>query len=103
MFSCIRIAIDGLNTYRNPTIAIDVTKVKVRSSLPPHTLENRFDVGSGAGSSSSSPSDDSAGEGNDEECGIYTDQRIIGGEIAGLYDFPWSALLIYNSSELRGS
>lgn len=41
------------------------------------------------------------GEGNDEECGIYTDQRIIGGEIAGLDDYPWTALLIYNSSELH--
>lgn len=35
---------------------------------------------------------------NEEECGIFTDQRIIGGEIAGLEEYPWTALLIYNSS-----
>lgn len=74
------------NFYRNPTIEIDATKVKVRSSMHWPALESRF-------------GDDS--DGNDEECGIATDQRIIGGEIAALDDFPWTALLIYNSSELR--
>lgn len=74
------------NFNRNPTIAIDATKVKVRSSMHWPALESRF-------------GDDS--DGNDEECGIATDQRIIGGEIAALDDFPWTALLIYNSSELR--
>lgn len=38
------------------------------------------------------------GNDDEDECGFITTTRIIGGEIAGLEDYPWTSLLIYNSS-----
>lgn len=82
--------------HSNATIAIDSSKIKVRSTYAPPTqpqLANRFGEAKVNGSMMDSI--------NEEECGIFTDQRIIGGEIAGLDDFPWTALLIYNSSKFN--
>lgn len=88
-----------LSQCRKPAIEIDTTKLKVRPTITSHvtplpTLEVRF---------GSSDSEDKVDDVNEKECGIFTEEKIIGGSIAGLYDYPWTALLIYNSSELHAT
>ncbi|XP_055676500.1 CLIP domain-containing serine protease B8-like [Lutzomyia longipalpis] len=67
--------------YENPAIENDPSTKKERA----HTVsfETRF--------------------GGDElptlkECGNFLGNKIIGGEIAGIDDYPWTALLVYESS-----
>lgn len=84
--------------HRNASIAINSGKIKVRTPYaPPSSLSPSSELSNRFGDSTNAASDGMDAE-NDGDCGLFTDQRIIGGEIAGLDDFPWTALLIYNSS-----
>lgn len=53
-------------------------------------LDNRF---SGTPGSNSKPK---------KKCGVQTFmQRIVGGEICEIDEFPWAAMLLYESSEIH--
>lgn len=81
--TCVRI-------FRRPDLPVDPENLKVReSSDPSSTLDNRFSGSSSAGNAAPK-----------KKCGLQTFMnRIVGGEICELDEFPWAALLLYESSE----
>lgn len=76
--------------FRKPDLAVDPENTKVRESAAEATaadshVDNRF-------------SDTSAGK--RPKCGWQAFmQRIVGGEICEIDEFPWAAMLLYESSE----
>ncbi|KAL9692887.1 hypothetical protein quinque_012172 [Culex quinquefasciatus] len=38
-----------------------------------------------------------------KQCGVYTVNRIVGGQNANLYEFPWMAILLYNDDVFRAT
>lgn len=80
-----------LLTSRKPDLVVDPENIKVRESsdatntTDDDNVDNRF---SGTGSAALQ-----------NKCGTQTFmQRIVGGEICELDEFPWAALLLYESS-----
>lgn len=75
--------------FRKPDLVVDPKNMKVRepSTAANDNLDNRFSETSGSSLS------------QHRKCGLQTFmQRIVGGEICEIDEFPWAALLLYESS-----
>lgn len=75
--------------FRRPDLPVDPENLKVRESIEGDSpLDNRF---SGPTSGNAAPK---------KKCGLQTFMnRIVGGEICEIDEFPWAALLLYESSK----
>lgn len=75
--------------FRKPDIIVDPENKKVResSNATDESLDNRFSEATGDSVLWS------------KKCGLQAFmQRIVGGEICEIDEFPWAALLLYESS-----
>lgn len=84
--------------FRQPNLDVDPENVKVRGSnetaaTDDSILDNRFQASSSGSSLAGS-----------KKCGSQAFmQRIVGGEICEIDEFPWAALLLYESSKSNHS
>lgn len=79
--------------FRKPDLVVDPENVRVRepqsSAGDDGNLDNRFSGTSG----SAIPK---------KKCGVQAfQQRIVGGEICEIDEFPWAAMLLYESSKIN--
>jgi hypothetical protein len=79
--------------FRRPDLPVDPENLKVREPAEDGSLDNRF----------SGPSATTGNAATKKKCGLQTfSNRIVGGEICEIDEFPWAALLLYESSERKG-
>lgn len=81
----------NLNFFRSPFISVNSLPKKIRPPLPEEANEI---IGTRMGSNSADNELPTK-----EFCGpVVPDNKIFGGKIAKIDDFPWTALLIYQLS-----